>query len=401
MPWIIATTLTVLVPLVLVYFYVSKRIITAVVALWKRDSKKVRRNVLGITLYVNLYPILFLIVFLIGGRTRIPAFSGESFVVDLFFAYPFWFGLIVAVQLLLIVLVMDGIRLVVRVVAPAILERWERLHSSGVLLALGVLTVYSLFVVVKDTWTVRINERNLHVQEKAAALAGTKIVIVSDLQGDGRTDEKILEEYVERINRQNADLVLFAGDLVTSGEDYIESTARILGKTNARYGKYAAVGDHDMFSNKDHVIREMRQAGFVIADDTTVSVIVKETQVRITLVTRTYLQSPTKKRLEEIASDTSGEFRIFLVHQPAENLVDFASKEGYDLFAAGHTHGGGIAFGIPGLYTFAPANLESKYVSGFYEMGNMLVVVTNGIGMTLAPIRFHAPSEITVVTLLR
>jgi len=248
-------------------------------------------------------------------------------------------------------------------------------------------------------WTVRVSERTVHLREKAEALAGIKIVIVADVQGDGRTDESALADFVERINRQDADLVLFAGDLVTSGEGYIESTAQLLGEVKARFGKYAAVGDHDMFSNKDYVIREMRQAGFVIADDTTV--VAMEGLLGITLVTRTYLQSPKDERLQEITDDSSSVYRILLVHQPAENLVEFASRQGYDLLAAGHTHGGGVAFGIPGVYTFAPANLESKYVSGFYEFGGMLVVVTNGIGMTLAPIRFHAPSEITVLHLVR
>ena len=399
MPWIIATTLTVFVPLILVYYYISKRIIASVVTMTNWDRKRVRRVVLGILLYINLYPLLFLAAFLIGGRTRIPAFSGESFVLDLLFAYPFWFGLVIAVQLLLVFLVMDGIRVTARVVSRKNLNTWERLHSQGVMLAVAFLTVYSVVTIVRDTWTVRVSERTVYLREKAEALAGIKIVIVADVQGDGRTDESALADFVERINRQDADLVLFAGDLVTSGEGYIESTAQLLGEVKARFGKYAAVGDHDMFSNKDYVIREMLQAGFVIADDTTV--VAMEGLLGITLVTRTYLQSPKDERLQEITDDSSSVYRILLVHQPAENLVEFASRQGYDLLAAGHTHGGGVAFGIPGVYTFAPANLESKYVSGFYEFGGMLVVVTNGIGMTLAPIRFHAPSEITVLHLVR
>jgi hypothetical protein len=70
-----------------------------------------------------------------------------------------------------------------------------------------------------------------------------------------------------------------------------------------------------------------------------------------------------------------------------------------NLFVAGHTHGGGIAFGIPGLFLVAPARFESRYMSGVYEEGGLLVSVTNGLGFTLAPIRFHAPAEITVLRL--
>lgn len=401
MPWIIVATLTVFVPLVLVYYYVGKRITGAATAIWNWNGKRVRLIVFGVFLYINLYPLLFLAVFLIGGRTHIPAFSGESFVLDLFFTYPFWFGLIIAVQSALVFLLMDGVRLLLRVISPARLLDWRRIHSLGIVAAAGFLAVYSIAVAAKDTWTVRTTGRTIHLSEKAASLSGMRIVVVSDVQGDGRTDSSMLADFIERINLQNPDLVLFAGDLVTSGEEYIESTARIMEGVKARYGKYAAVGDHDMFSNKARVIREMRKAGFVIADDTTVTVPLDNGEIGITLVTRTYMQSPNDEQLERIANGTAAPFRIFLVHQPAGYLVDFASRRKYDLFAAGHTHGGGVVFGIPGLFTFAPANLEGKFVSGFYEVNGMTVVVTNGIGLTLAPIRYHAPSEITVLNLLR
>jgi len=119
MPWIIATTLTVFVPLVLIYLYVSRRLVSAVVAVKGWDRKSVRNVALGVVSYINLFPLLFLVVFLIGGRTRIPAFSGESFAVDLLFVYPFWFGLVITIQLFLVLLLMDGSRLVVRLISPA------------------------------------------------------------------------------------------------------------------------------------------------------------------------------------------------------------------------------------------------------------------------------------------
>jgi predicted MPP superfamily phosphohydrolase len=98
---------------------------------------------------------------------------------------------------------------------------------------------------------------------------------------------------------------------------------------------------------------------------------------------------------------SDGDLKILLVHQPAETLVEFSRRNGYDLFLAGHSHGGGVAFGIPGLFLLSPARLESRYVSGFYNGGSMLISVTNGIGMTLAPVRFHAQSEISVLRFVR
>jgi len=76
-----------------------------------------------------------------------------------------------------------------------------------------------------------------------------------------------------------------------------------------------------------------------------------------------------------------------------------ARNEGYNLLVAGHTHGGGVAFGIPGLFLWAPASFESSFVSGLFHLGSLDLIVTNGLGLTLAPVRFHAPAEIVLITL--
>lgn len=72
---------------------------------------------------------------------------------------------------------------------------------------------------------------------------------------------------------------------------------------------------------------------------------------------------------------------------------------GTTCFLAGHTHGGGFAFGIPGVGVFSPASFESKYISGLYAVDILMVSVTNGLGFALGPIRFNAPAEITILRL--
>ncbi|MGH2566839.1 MAG: hypothetical protein ACRDGA_00745, partial [Bacteroidota bacterium] len=81
--------------------------------------------------------------------------------------------------------------------------------------------------------------------------------------------------------------------------------------------------------------------------------------------------------------------------------VHYVSERGYHLFAAGHTHGGAIAFGIPGMFLLAPSRFETKYFTGFYEVADMIVSVNNGLGHTLAPIRYQAPVEITFIRLIQ
>ena len=93
------------------------------------------------------------------------------------------------------------------------------------------------------------------------------------------------------------------------------------------------------------------------------------------------------------------DLRILLVHQPAEDVVEAAADAGYDLVLAGHTHGGQIVFhplGIP----LTPSMRETKYYRGHHKVGETHVVVTRGVGLTLAPIRYHARAEVTSMTVV-
>ena len=399
MPWIVSVTLIVLIPLVLVYWFVGKNLVSAIVLNTGWDRRKVVRWMAVGCGYLNSFPLIFVGVVLLGGRGSVPAFSGESFLLDVLFVYPFWFGLIVVVQAFLFLLLLLLARLLSFPWYRNVKERWRQVEGRLFMGMVAFLIPYSAVVIARDTWTVRTVDIPIGVPQKASGLIGKKIVFVSDVQGDGRTDERELRSYVERINSLHPDMVFFAGDLVTSGERYIESSADIMGRIGPNVVKVAVVGDHDMFSDRDSVVDALHRNGFIIADDSTVTLAVDSTKCSVSLVTNTYMRRPKLGRLQELAAEAArADYRIFLVHQPAEQLVRFAEGQGYNLFLAGHTHGGGVAFGIPGLFLAAPAKLESRYMSGRYSAGSMTVVVTNGLGLTLTPFRFHAPAEITVLT---
>lgn len=400
MPWIITTTLTVFIPLVILYWYGGTKVLNASVRLFGLERTRVKRTVISVIVAINAFPVIFLVSFLVLGRSRVGAFSGESLLADILLVYPFWFGLVIIVQTCVLLLISDGIRLFLWPLYKRAKERWLRIQSMITIGTICVVAVYSVVVIVLDTWTVRIVNHELSVPPEASSLAGLRLVHISDVQGDGRTTPERLRDYAKLVNDQDPDLILFAGDLVTSGEAYIEETADVMGLMNARLGKVAAVGDHDIFSNKAKSINALRRNGFLIDDDTTLVLRHDSARISVTLLTHTYRQRPDADDLQRAIVGAEGGLRIVLVHQPAESLVAFAARSGFHLFLAGHTHGGGVAFGIPGLFLVSPALFESRFVSGFFPVGSMTVSVTNGIGMTLAPIRFHAPAQITVIKLV-
>jgi predicted MPP superfamily phosphohydrolase len=42
---------------------------------------------------------------------------------------------------------------------------------------------------------------------------------------------------------------------------------------------------------------------------------------------------------------------------------------------------------------------ETEFYSGSYHVGSTAIVVTDGVGLTLAPVRYHARAEVTTIVL--
>ena len=73
-------------------------------------------------------------------------------------------------------------------------------------------------------------------------------------------------------------------------------------------------------------------------------------------------------------------------------------KNNYDLFLAGHTHGGQITLVFP-FIQLTPTLIETRYIKGDFYFNDMLAIVCGGLGMSLAPVRYNSTPEIVIITL--
>jgi predicted MPP superfamily phosphohydrolase len=232
-----------------------------------------------------------------------------------------------------------------------------------------------------------------------AELVGLRIVHVADIQVDRRTNGSKLETYIQTVNGLNPDLILFCGDAVTSGTEFVDQAAEAIGKLQARFGTYTCLGDHDYFAGRDLVFNRLRSRGVAVLENETTTIPVDNASIVITGVTNVYRNQLSNGIVDKLARGRpEGSISILLTHQPSTWLVETAADQKYDLFVAGHTHGGQIVFPLPG-FLLTGSSFETKYVTGFYNVGSMLVSVNNGLGLTLAPIRYHAPAEVTLIVL--
>ncbi|MBN1287305.1 MAG: metallophosphoesterase [Anaerolineae bacterium] len=106
---------------------------------------------------------------------------------------------------------------------------------------------------------------------------------------------------------------------------------------------------------------------------------------------------PRLRALTQVASNPSKDaFRLLLYHSP--DLAPEVDELGYDLYLAGHTHGGQVRLPFVGAL-ITSSEFWRTYAMGRYDMQNTTLYVTRGVGMegASAPrIRLLAPPEIVL-----
>ncbi len=105
-------------------------------------------------------------------------------------------------------------------------------------------------------------------------------------------------------------------------------------------------------------------------------------------------KSAIKETLQQLKDDST--FNLLLSHRP--ELFDTYASSKVDLVFCGHAHGGQIR--IKGQGGFAPGQgFIPKYTAGVHTKETTTMVVSRGIGNSLAPFRINNNPEIISVTL--
>jgi uncharacterized protein len=394
-PWSVRTTLTIAMAGALLQLYVARRAVLAVARLTGWRKGRLRAAAAAILVYLAVLPLSSLIAYEFGGST---SFQGSS-LFDRAFTYPFWIGIVLGTQLFILVLAMDLVKLVLLPIYRRKKEGWQTIEAWVIAAAVGLTSLYVIARVYSDTFLLRTRSTEFRVANLPAGLDGLRIVHIADLQVDNRTNARKLDPYIDEVNRLNPDLILFSGDAVTSGTGFVEHAAEAMGKLKARFGTYACVGDHDYFADRKLVVDRLEAKGIVVLENRTTTVPVVDGSVLITGVTNVYRNQVSEETVDNLARERApASLSILLTHQPSPWLVRLAADCEYDFFLGGHTHGGQIVFPLPG-FLLTGSSFETKYVTGFYRVGSMLVSINNGLGLTLAPIRYHAPAEVTLIVL--
>jgi uncharacterized protein len=241
-----------------------------------------------------------------------------------------------------------------------------------------------------DSFRLCLREWEVTVPGLPASLDGLQIVQLSDFHFARCFERRFFERIVELCSEWSADLLLVTGDFVEH-DDVIEWIEPVVGRLEARLGKFAILGNHDHQNRPVDVERELKQSGFVVLEGRWTAVAAGFSTIAIGGTS-----APWGPAIDPLAAPPA-DLRILLSHSP--DLLYKVQKWGVELMFAGHNHGGQIRLPLVGA-VFMPSRYSRRFDRGFFRAKGTLLYVNEGIAGK-HPIRYGCPPEISKFVLRR
>ena len=222
-----------------------------------------------------------------------------------------------------------------------------------------------------------------------------RFALISDLHssvyGEGQC------ELLKAVRENSADAVLYAGDIFDSRQDDEKAKELLSGLSD--YPCWFVTGNHEMKNTDGERNRQtVRSYGISVLQGTEETAVINGQRVAICGVDDSYdSDEEFERQIENIKSPVTGDYRIFLLHNPEVMSVYDTVKT--DLMVCGHLHGG--QWRLPcfnrGLVS-ARRTLFPKYSSGYYNVKGIDLVVSRGLSKTSTKIPriFNRPEIIFI-----
>ena len=253
---------------------------------------------------------------------------------------------------------------------------------------------------------------NLKLENWSSKLKDFKIVQISDLHLGSFSSVKKLEEVVEIINNEKADLVVFTGDLVNNFHNEALPYISTLKKIKSNYGNYSVLGNHDYCDyvgwkrsskkwkdNFNEMLEVHKKMGFNLLLNSSKEIEIEDDKINLVGVENWGAGNFNKDGdLKKAMFEVNEEYpTILLSHDPSHwsaQVLDFQKR--IDLQLSGHTHGMQFGIDIPG-FKWSPVQWRYKQWSGLYENSKKFIYVNTGVGNLAYAGRVGIMPEITVL----
>ena len=318
----------------------------------------------------------------------------------------YWIGIMF--YSLLYVVLFDLLRLIAKhtkLKNTLLFSRGSVISIGSVVVACAVATcLYGIF----NARNIKVNEYSVTVNKSCGNDKHLKAVLVADLHMGYAIGVDHITNMVEKINQQDADIVIIAGDIFDNSYDGMDDPEGIkaqLRSIKSKYGVYAVYGNHDIDEkilmgftfdwggkqlHSEKMTNFMKECNIKLINDE--SVLIND---EFYLVGRRDTDKPgtedgTRAEISELTKDLDKTKPIFVLsHEPDE--LQKTADAGADIDFSGHTHDGQL---FPGNLTIG---LFWENPCGMIKKDNMYSIVTSGVGVYGTFMRVGTDAEICSV----
>lgn len=318
----------------------------------------------------------------------------------------YWIGIML--YSLLYVVLFDLLRLIAKhtkLKNTLLFSRGSVISIGSVVVACAVATcLYGIF----NARNIKVNEYSVTVNKSCGSDKHLKAVLVADLHMGYAIGVDHITNMVEKINQQDADIVIIAGDIFDNSYDGMDDPEGIkaqLKSIKSKYGVYAVYGNHDIDEkilmgftfdwggkqlHSEKMTNFMKECNIKLINDE--SVLIND---EFYLVGRRDTDKPgtedgTRAEISELTKDLDKTKPILVLsHEPDE--LQKTADAGADIDFSGHTHDGQL---FPGNLTIG---LFWENPCGMIKKDNMYSIVTSGVGVYGTFMRVGTDAEICTV----
>lgn len=318
----------------------------------------------------------------------------------------YWIGIML--YSLLYVVLFDLLRLIAKhtkLKNTLLFSRGSVISIGSVVVACAVATcLYGIF----NARNIKVNEYSVTVNKSCGSDKHLKAVLVADLHMGYAIGVDHITNMVEKINQQDADIVIIAGDIFDNSYDGMDDPEGIkaqLRSIKSKYGVYAVYGNHDIDEkilmgftfdwggkqlHSEKMTNFMKECNIKLINDE--SVLIND---EFYLVGRRDTDKPgtedgTRAEISELTKNLDKTKPIFVLsHEPDE--LQKTADAGADIDFSGHTHDGQL---FPGNLTIG---LFWENPCGMIKKDNMYSIVTSGVGVYGTFMRVGTDAEICSV----
>ncbi|MGE8562779.1 MAG: metallophosphoesterase [Acinetobacter bohemicus] len=265
------------------------------------------------------------------------------------------------------------------------------LHEAVFIFGLSCLLIYARFIEPHHVG-VKTMQYQLNPEQKMQQLI--KIALIGDLHiGLFSGHERQLNIIVTKINQQNPDLVLVAGDWTYEPENTLADELAVLKQIKAPV--YSVNGNHDEQYPGPPIQNLLRHALKVNNVIDIEGQMVEFDEFRLLGVGDLWAGKTDMRYMPDLPQDKPW---VLLSHNP--DTVDMVPKlPTRPLMLSGHTHGGQVE--LPWLTNYIMKKVSILgHKKGLYQHENADVFVTVGTGMVGVPFRFRVPPTIDIIELV-